>query len=115
MSSILGYINLLLVLIQPSPAQQKPVLQEAVMEPCVNQWVQPELPVTYFQQIVNEPIETVGVTHSNKPLLGAGRITVNPFTSLNFQDKYQLHNKRRISVKLFILNCQLKADLHKSN
>ena len=111
MSFILGYINLLLVLIQPAPAYQKPVLQEEVMIPVTIEWVQPVLPDTFFQPEAIQPTQLEAVTHSNKALLSSGSISIKHFTSSRFQEGNQLHNKPRNSVKLFILYCQLKSDL----
>lgn len=111
MSLLLGYINLLLVLIRPATAYHEPLLQEDVILPVSIEWVVPALPDTYFTTVAVQPAQPEAVTHSNKALLSSGSISIKPFISSRFEVTNQLHNKPRNSVKLFILYCQLKSDL----
>jgi len=111
MSILLGYINLLLVLIQPAPSAQEPLLQEKVMLPVTAEWIQPLLPHAFLQPVAIQPTQADAVTHSNKALLNASSFTIAPINALRFKVSNQLQNKRRNSVKLFILYCQLKSDL----
>lgn len=111
MSLLLGYINLLLVLIQPAAAYHEPLIQEEVMMPVTIEWVDPALPNTFFTTVAVQPAQPEAVTYSNKALLSSGSISIKPFISSRFEVSNQLHNKPRNSVKLFILYCQLKSDL----
>ncbi|MBU3744302.1 MAG: hypothetical protein FGM61_07105 [Sediminibacterium sp.] len=111
MSSILGYINLLLVLIQPSADHHEQLLQEEVMIPVTIEWVQSALPDANFQPVAKQPAQPEAVTHSNKALLSSGSIGIPPVYSSQCKTTTQLHNKARNAVKLFILYCQLKSDL----
>ena len=115
MSSILGYINLLLVLIQPPADHHEQLLQEEVMMPVTIAWVQPLLPDALFQPIALQPTQPEAVTHSNKALLSSGSTYLPPYASSRCNVTKQLHNKPRNAVKLFILYCQLKSDLFLSN
>ena len=111
MSTLLGYINLLLVLIQPAPAAQEPVFQEKLILPVTVEWIQPVLPNAFLHPVAIQPTLPEAVTHSNKALLSSGSIIIAPINALRFKVSNQLQNKRRNSVKLFILYCQLKSDL----
>lgn len=111
MSVLLGYINLLLVLIQPATAYHEPLLQEEEILPVTIEWVQPAIPDTFFTTVAVQPAQPEAVTHSNKALLSSGAISIKPLLSSRFDVSNQLHNKPRNSVKLFILYCQLKSDL----
>ena len=111
MVTLLGYINLLLVLMQPAHVIHEPVLQEEVILPITIKWVQPVLPDIYFQTYANQATDPEAVTHSNKVLLDSGSLIIKPINGLRFKVYHQLHNKRRNSVKLFILHCQMKSEL----
>jgi hypothetical protein len=111
MSSILGYINLLLVLIQPAPANREPVLEKQVATSPLVEWVFTSVdPVTLLPQAA-PPQRKEAVTHNNKALLASGEVALIRYPSNLSATWVALCNKAQHSVKLFILYCQLKSDL----
>ena len=111
MSSLLGYINLLLVLIQSAPANQEPVLEKQAAISSLVEWVFTSGdPVNLLPQAA-PPKRKEAVTHNNKALLASGEVALIRYPSNLSASWVALCNKAQHSVKLFILYCQLKSDL----
>ena len=111
MSSILGYINLLLVLIQPSPASQEPVLEKQAVISSLVEWIYPSAETANLLPQAAPPQRAEAVTHNSKALLAAGEVALIRYPSNLLAAGVALCNKAQHSVKLFILYCQLKSDL----
>ena len=111
MSSILGYINLLLVLIQPAPANREPVLEKQVAISPLVEWVLTSVDPKSLQPQEAPPQRKEAVTHNNKALLASGEVALIRYPTNLSASWVALCNKARQSVKLFILYCQLKSDL----
>jgi hypothetical protein len=111
MTSILGYINLLLVLIQPAPASQEPVLERQATISSLVEWIFPSAEPAYLLQQAAPPQSKEAVTHNNKALLASGEVALIRYPSTLSASWVALCNKAQHSVKLFILYCQLKSDL----
>jgi hypothetical protein len=111
MTSILGYINLLLVLIQPAPASQEPVLERQATISSLVEWVFPSAEPAYLLPQAAPPQRKEAVTHNNKALPAAGEMGLIRYPSNLSASWVALCNKAQHSVKLFILYCQLKSDL----
>jgi hypothetical protein len=111
MTSILGYINLLLVLIQPAPASQEPVLEKQSTISSLVEWVFPSAEPAYLLPQAAPPQNKEAVTHNNKALLASGEVALIRYPSNLSASWVALCNKAQHSVKLFILYCQLKSDL----
>ena len=111
MSSILGYINLLLVLIQSAPANQEPVLEKQAAISSLVEWVFPSTEPANLLPQEAPPQRAEAVTHNSKALLAAGEVALIRYPSNLSAAGVALCNKAQHSVKLFILYCQLKSDL----
>jgi hypothetical protein len=111
MSSILGYINLLLVLIQPAPASREPVLERQATISSLVEWIFPSAEPAYLLPQAAPPQRKEAVTHNNKALLASGEVALIRYPSNLSASWVALCNKAQHSVKLFILYCQLKSDL----
>jgi hypothetical protein len=111
MTSILGYINLLLVLIQPAPASQEPVLEKKVAISPLVEWVLTSVDSKKLEPQEAPPQSKEAVTHNNKALLASGEVAQIRYPSNLSASWVALCNKAQHSVKLFILYCQLKSDL----
>ncbi|MEI6582687.1 MAG: hypothetical protein WCO43_03760 [Chitinophagia bacterium] len=111
MSSILGYINLLLVLIQPAPASQEPVLEKQAAISSLVEWVFTAPEPASLMQLAAAPQGLEAVTNNNKALPVSGEVELIRYPSNLSGMGVALRNKARHSIKLFILYCQLKSDL----
>jgi hypothetical protein len=111
MTSILGYINLLLVLIQPAPACQEPVLEKQATISSLIEWVSPSAERANLLPQVAPPKRKEAVTNNNKALPVSGEVALIRYPSNISASWAALCNKVRHSVKLFILYCKLKSDL----
>lgn len=111
MSSILGYINLLLVLIQSAPANQEPVLEKQATISSLVEWVFTSGdPVNLLPQAA-PPTRKEAVTHNNKAIPVSRGVALILYPSNLSATGVALCNKAQHSVKLFILYCKLKSDL----
>jgi len=111
MSSILGYINLLLVLIQPAPASQEPVLEKQAAISSLVEWVFTAPEPASLMQLAAAPQGSEAVTNNNKALPVSGEVEFTRYPSNLSAAGVGLRNKALHAVKLFILYCQLKSDL----
>lgn len=112
MSSIIGYINLLLVLIQPAPAIQEPVLEKQAAISSLVEWVVTATEPANLIPLAAAPQGLEAVTNNNKALPVSGDLELTRYPSNLSAARVALRNKVRHSVKLFILYCQLKSDLY---
>jgi hypothetical protein len=112
MAALIGYINLLLVLIQPAPSKREPVFEQRVILSsqivCI---IDDSIESAKLLPLVTQPELPEAVTHNNKALPISGNIRLSPPFMDVIISRNSLCNKAKHALKLFILFCQLKSDL----
>lgn len=112
MASLIGYINLLLVLIQPAPVNREPVFDApAILSSRVEWIIDASENTATFLPLPTPPKRPEAVTHNNKALPASGEVLLTRFSEDKHISSKDLCNKAKHAVKLFILFCQLKSDL----
>jgi hypothetical protein len=112
MAALIGYINLLLVLIQPVPSNREPVFEQPVILSSQIVWIiDNSIESAKLLPLATQPELPEAVTNNNKALPISGNFRLSPPSTDVIISGNSFCNKAKHAIKLFILFCQLKSDL----